>query len=125
MPLIESIEKPLAAERTAGPIAVFSNSYARLPEHFFARLSPTPVAKPRLIKFNETLGAELGLDTRGLEPDESAAVFAGNVIPPGAEPIAMAYAGINSAISFLNLATAAQSSSARSWTATARGAISN
>jgi serine/tyrosine/threonine adenylyltransferase len=47
MPLTDSMEKPLAAERTAGPLAVFSNSYARLPEHFFARLSPTPVAKPR------------------------------------------------------------------------------
>ena len=87
------MEKPPAAERTGGPIAVFSNSYARLPEHFFARLSPTPVAKPRLIFFNESLAAELGVDTRGLEPDELAAVFAGNVIPPGAEPIAMAYAG--------------------------------
>jgi hypothetical protein len=42
MPLSESIEKPLIAERTDDPIAVFSNSYARLPEHFFARLSPTP-----------------------------------------------------------------------------------
>jgi hypothetical protein len=93
MPLTNSIDKPLAAEHTVGPIAVFSNSYARLPEHFFARLSPTPVAKPRLIKFNESLASELGVDTRGLEPDELAAVFAGNVIPPGAEPIAMAYAG--------------------------------
>ena len=93
MPLTDSMEKPLAAERTAGPIAVFSNSYARLPEHFFARLSPTPVVKPRLIKFNELLAAELGVDTRGLEPEELAAIFSGNVIPPGAEPIAMAYAG--------------------------------
>jgi protein adenylyltransferase len=92
MPLIELIEKPLAAERTAGSIAVFSNSYARLPEHFFARLSPTAVAKPRLIKFNESLAEELGMDTRGLGPGELAAIFAGNVIPPGAEPIAMAYA---------------------------------
>ena len=93
MPLTDSMEKPLAAERTGGPIAVFSNSYARLPERFFARLSPTPVAKPRLIKFNELLAAELGIDIRGLEPDELAAIFAGNVIPPGAEPIAMTYAG--------------------------------
>src|ERR1700723_4224217 len=93
MPLTDSMEKPPAAERTAGPIAVFSNSYARLPEHFSARLSPTPVAKPRRIKLNESLASELGVDTRGLEPDELAAVFAGNVIPPGAEPIAMAYAG--------------------------------
>jgi serine/tyrosine/threonine adenylyltransferase len=93
MPLTDAMEKPPNAERTAGPIAVFSNSYARLPEHFFARLSPTPVARPRLIMFNELLASELGVDTRGLEPDELAAVFAGNVMPRGAEPIAMAYAG--------------------------------
>jgi serine/tyrosine/threonine adenylyltransferase len=89
MPLSESIEKPMIAK---GPIAAFSNTYARLPEHFFARLAPTPVAKPHLIKFNETLASELGIDTEGLEPDALAAVFAGNVIPQGAEPIAMAYA---------------------------------
>jgi serine/tyrosine/threonine adenylyltransferase len=93
MPLSETIEKPLIADRAGSPIAVFSNSYARLPEHFFARLSPTPVAKPHLIKFNESLASELGIHTEGREPDELAAVFAGNVIPPGAEPIAMAYAG--------------------------------
>jgi hypothetical protein len=93
MPLTDSMEKPVVAERTAGPIAVFTNSYARLPEHFFARLSPTPVAKPSLIKFNESLAAELGVDTRELGPDELAAVFAGNLTPPGAKPIAMAYAG--------------------------------
>ena len=93
MPLSDSMEKLPTADRTAGPIAVFSNSYSCLPEHFYARLSPTPVAKPRLIIFNESLASELGVDTRGLEPEELAAVFAGNVIPPGAEPIAMAYAG--------------------------------
>jgi serine/tyrosine/threonine adenylyltransferase len=92
MSLNNAIEEPLAAERTSHPIAVFSNSYARLPEHFFSRLSPTPVAKPRLIKFNESLAEELGVDTRGLGPDELAAIFAGNVLPLGAEPIAMAYA---------------------------------
>ena len=93
MPLTDSMEKPPSAERTAGPIAVFSNSYARLPEHFFARLAPTPVSKPRLIKFNDSLASELGVNASGLEADELAAVFAGNVTPPGAEPIAMAYAG--------------------------------
>jgi serine/tyrosine/threonine adenylyltransferase len=92
MPLNDAIEEPLAAERTAGRIAVFSNSYARLPERFFARLPPTPVAKPHLIKFNESLASELGVDVRVLEPDELAAIFAGNVLPLGAEPIAMAYA---------------------------------
>ena len=125
MPLTDSLEKPLAAERTARPIAVFSNSYARLPEHFFARLSPTRVAKPRLIKFNESLASELGVDTQGLEPDELAAVFAGNVSPSALSRSRWPMPGINSAISFRSSATAAQSSLARSWTATASGAISN
>ena len=93
MPPTDSMEKPPTVERTGRPIAVFSNSYARLPERFFARLAPTPATKPRLIKFNELLASELGINTKGLEPDELAAVFAGNVTPPGAEPIAMTYAG--------------------------------
>ena len=93
MPPTDSMEKVPTVERTGRPIAVFSNSYARLPERFFARLAPTPVPKPRLIKFNESLASELGVNAQGLEPDELAAVFAGNVTPPGAEPIAMVYAG--------------------------------
>jgi uncharacterized protein YdiU (UPF0061 family) len=73
--------------------ASLSNSYARLPEHFFARLDPIPVAKPRLIKFNQSLAAELGLDVSGLDADALAELFSGNLMLPNAEPIAMAYAG--------------------------------
>jgi serine/tyrosine/threonine adenylyltransferase len=90
---IDPLEKPLTAGRMPDLIASFSNSYARLPEHFFARLAPTPVARPRLIKFNDSLASDLGIDTGGLDPDGLATMFAGNVIPSGAEPIAMAYAG--------------------------------
>jgi hypothetical protein len=90
---IDPLEKPLTAGRMPDLIASFSNSYARLPEHFFARLAPTPVAGPRLIKFNDSLASDLGIDTGGLDPDGLATMFAGNVIPSGAEPIAMAYAG--------------------------------
>jgi serine/tyrosine/threonine adenylyltransferase len=89
MPQSESIEEPPIAEHR---IAVFSNSYARLPEHFFVRLYPTPVAEPHLIKFNKLLAEDLGLDTRELEAEALAAIFAGNVVPRGADPIAMAYA---------------------------------
>ena len=73
-----------------GPLA---NSYARLPADFFVRLMPVPVAEPRLIRVNRPLAAELGLDLGSLDPDALAAIFSGNVIPEGAEPIAMAYAG--------------------------------
>ena len=94
MPLTQSKEKPPTAQRTAGPIAVFSNSYARLPEHFFARLAPTPVSKPRPDQVQRIRSPRnWGSMHRVSKPDELAAVFAGNVMPPGAEPIAMAYAG--------------------------------
>jgi serine/tyrosine/threonine adenylyltransferase len=69
----------------------FSNSYAALPPRFFARLDPVAVADPRLIKFNGALAAELGLECQDETP--LAAIFAGNIVPLGADPIATAYAG--------------------------------
>ncbi len=71
----------------------FDNSYARLPERFFARLAPTPVAAPRLVRVNAGLAAELGLDPATLTGAEGLAMFAGNWLPEGAEPLAMAYSG--------------------------------
>lgn len=71
----------------------FSNSYARLPERFFAHQNPDPVARPELIKLNAGLVEKLGLDISALSSDEIANVFAGNLVPPGAEPISLAYAG--------------------------------
>ncbi|MBL6852900.1 MAG: YdiU family protein [Alphaproteobacteria bacterium] len=71
----------------------FDNSYARLPERFHARLPPTPVAAPKLIKVNAALARFLGLDPSLLASDEGVAMLAGNRVPEGAEPLAMAYAG--------------------------------
>jgi uncharacterized protein YdiU (UPF0061 family) len=78
--------------QTPGPFA-FDNLYARLPERFFARLPPTPVAAPRLIKINEPLARRLGIDPAQLATHEGVEFLAGNMVPQGAEPIAMAYAG--------------------------------
>ncbi|MGJ5045978.1 protein adenylyltransferase SelO [Bradyrhizobium oligotrophicum] len=71
----------------------FQNSYAALPDNFFARVAPTPVAAPRLIKLNRPLAEELGLNPTELETPEGAEILAGKTVPEGAEPIAMAYAG--------------------------------
>jgi uncharacterized protein YdiU (UPF0061 family) len=71
----------------------FQNSYAALPDGFFARVAPTPVAAPRLIKLNRPLAVQLGLDPDLLETPEGAAILAGKTVPAGADPIAMAYAG--------------------------------
>ncbi|HEX4377391.1 MAG TPA: YdiU family protein [Steroidobacteraceae bacterium] len=74
-------------------MTALSNSYARLPEHFFARLEPSPVAQPRLIRVNRLLAADLGLDLEGFDDDTLAGFFSGNRPLPGAEAIATAYAG--------------------------------
>ncbi|MFE0420842.1 protein adenylyltransferase SelO, partial [Streptomyces tendae] len=69
------------------------NSYAQLPEMFFTRTKPTPVAASKVIFFNERLAADLGLNVQELQKQEGAEVFAGNVSPDGADPLAQAYAG--------------------------------
>ncbi len=77
----------------AGTPPAFDNSYARLPERLFARLPPTPVKAPRLLRLNAGLAAELGLDPEWLGSEAGVATLAGNHLPEGADPIAQAYAG--------------------------------
>ncbi|CUH47996.1 protein adenylyltransferase SelO [Ruegeria atlantica] len=69
----------------------FDNSYARLPNSFYARQAPIPVRAPRLIAFNSELAKVLKV-TPG-EVEEMAEAFAGNTLPEGAEPIAQLYSG--------------------------------
>jgi uncharacterized protein YdiU (UPF0061 family) len=71
----------------------FQNTFARLPDRFFARVAPTPVAAPRLIRLNQELAADLGLDAEWLSGPVALEVLAGTRIPDSAEPIALAYAG--------------------------------
>jgi serine/tyrosine/threonine adenylyltransferase len=71
----------------------FENTYARLPEHFYARLEPTPVAAPRLVKLNVELARSLGLDPDALVSAQGVEILAGNRVAAGAEPLAQAYAG--------------------------------
>lgn len=71
----------------------FDNSYSQLPEFFFSKLAPTPVAAPQLVMLNENLANELGLNFSNLSQNEQAELFSGNILPEGSEPIAQAYAG--------------------------------
>jgi uncharacterized protein YdiU (UPF0061 family) len=71
----------------------FEHSYAGLPNRFFARVAPTPVAAPKLIKLNRQLAADLQLDPEWLASEEGVDMLAGRRVPNGADPIAMAYAG--------------------------------
>ncbi|QXT38774.1 protein adenylyltransferase SelO [Gymnodinialimonas ceratoperidinii] len=74
------------------PAFPFDNSYATLPDRFYTRLAPTPVAEPELIAVNEDLAARLGI-TLGDDREVLAQIFAGNEVPEGAAPLAQVYAG--------------------------------
>jgi len=71
----------------------FDNTYARLPDRFYARLDPTPVAAPKLVRVNTMLARQLRIDPDWLATSDGVAVLAGNQVPAGAEPMALAYAG--------------------------------
>jgi len=75
----------------------FNNTYRNLGENFFVETLPEAVRKPQLIKFNTALADDLGLLDTNLNPAnntaDSIAILAGNLIPEGAQPLAMAYAG--------------------------------
>ncbi|KPJ92305.1 MAG: hypothetical protein AMJ55_09990, partial [Gammaproteobacteria bacterium SG8_15] len=75
-----------------------SNSFANLGEAFFSRVEPTPFdSNATLIHFNAGAAALLELDPALYQDPtrstELAAVFSGKQALPGAEPIAMLYAG--------------------------------
>ena len=71
----------------------FDNSYARLPDRFYAHVEPAHVAAPRLIRVNTGLAEQLGLNPAELSGPEGAEILSGNRVPEGAEPVALAYAG--------------------------------
>ncbi|GAB2534793.1 protein adenylyltransferase SelO [Gracilibacillus alcaliphilus] len=69
----------------------FDNSYQRLPGLFYTRVQPAEAEQPEIVLFNETLAAQLGLDSSKLKQELE--IFAGNHLPDGSMPIAQAYAG--------------------------------
>ncbi|MEM9060830.1 MAG: YdiU family protein [Pseudomonadota bacterium] len=71
----------------------FENSYATLPDRFYAKLAPTPVREPQLIRLNDALAEVLRLDADALRSSDGVAVLTGNRVATGSDPLAMAYAG--------------------------------
>lgn len=75
------------------PKIAFDNSYARLPDAFYYRQDPVPVADPTLIALNDELVEEFGLDAQWLRSHAGLQWLAGNQSLAGSAPLAMAYAG--------------------------------
>jgi uncharacterized protein YdiU (UPF0061 family) len=71
----------------------FDNSYARLPERFFAPVAPNTPPAPAMIRLNRKLAADLGLDPDWLASAEGVELLSGRLLAEGSNPIALAYAG--------------------------------
>ena len=71
----------------------FDNSFHREMEGFYAPAEAASPSAPRLLVFNHTLAAPLGLDDAGTDDDTLARLFSGAALPAGADPLAFAYAG--------------------------------
>lgn len=71
----------------------FKNTYVNLGSDFIQRIAPTPVKSPSIVLYNELLADDLYINRADLSQKELAAILAGNKLPDGAEPLAMAYAG--------------------------------
>lgn len=71
----------------------FDNSFHATMEGFYAPAEAARPSAPRLLAFNHALAARLGIDATGTGDDELARLFSGAELPPGADPLAFAYAG--------------------------------
>jgi uncharacterized protein YdiU (UPF0061 family) len=74
-------------------IARFEHTYADLGERFRAFQAPARAQAPELVAVNRVLAHELGLSLDALDDAMLAALFSGRILPAGAQPLAMAYAG--------------------------------
>jgi len=71
----------------------FENTYARLPETFYRRVSPTALPEPYLVSFNKKAAELIGLDPNEAANPEFVKYFTGNKLLPNSEPISAIYAG--------------------------------
>jgi uncharacterized protein YdiU (UPF0061 family) len=71
----------------------FDNTYARKLKGFYVAWKPAAVSDPQMLRFNDRLARELGLQADTLNSAYGARIFSGSEIPEGADPLAQAYAG--------------------------------
>jgi len=71
----------------------FESTFSSLPESLYSAVNPTPVQQPVLIRLNDGLAEELGLDMHWLRSADGLATLAGNAVVSASMPIALAYAG--------------------------------
>jgi uncharacterized protein YdiU (UPF0061 family) len=78
-----------AAQSVVALNGLFARELAEMALPWKAEEAPDPL----LLVLNEPLAAELGLDPASLRTSEGLQLLTGNQVPPGATPVAQAYAG--------------------------------
>jgi uncharacterized protein YdiU (UPF0061 family) len=71
----------------------FGNSFVRLPNDFYSRVSVTPLPDPYMVSFSQQAAALLGLDPQALQHKFAERLFSGAETLPDMQPLAMLYAG--------------------------------
>ena len=71
----------------------FDNTYFNLSKSFRESINPTPVKDPKIVLLNNNLAKSLNLDFSKINNNELSEIFSGNLLPPGSNSIAQAYAG--------------------------------
>ena len=71
----------------------FENTFIGLSANFHTPLNPTPLPQPYLVSFNPSAAQLIDLDLAEAGRDDFVEYFIGNKLLPGAEPLAMLYAG--------------------------------
>jgi uncharacterized protein YdiU (UPF0061 family) len=77
---------------TSATLRLTGRFAAELPELAVPWQAEEP-SEPRLLALNEPLAAELGIDPELLRGPEGVGLLTGTLVPPGATPVAQAYAG--------------------------------
>lgn len=71
----------------------FRNSFANLPQGLCVKVSPTLLPNPRLVSFNPDAARLIDLHPEEVLRADFVEYFSGNRMLPGADPLAMLYAG--------------------------------
>ncbi len=67
--------------------------FASLGKDFYSRVRPEPLSDPYLVSLNTALAAKFGQDENTLARQSMVEILSGSRLPPGADPLAMLYAG--------------------------------
>ena len=78
---------------SAETTVTFEGRFARELDELAVPWQAEEAPEPRLLALNEALAADLGLDPEALRTPEGLRLLIGNSVPPGATPVAQAYAG--------------------------------